>query len=112
WPRVFHEGAYLPLNAVGPSAEHLCAFARQTDETTLVIVAPRWFSRLAPEPGDMPLGAAVWGETAIHIPMLAAGARGTNVLTGETVEAAQMNGLSVLPAEALLASFPLALVLF
>jgi (1->4)-alpha-D-glucan 1-alpha-D-glucosylmutase len=110
WPSLFQEGDYQPLDATGPYADHLCAFARRAGEMTLIAVAPRWFARLAPEPGDLPLGTTVWHDTEIAVPCLAAGARGVNVLTGETVVAEARAGVATVAAGSLLASFPVALV--
>lgn len=113
WPAVFQEGVYLPLITTGPRKDHLCAFARQLGDVTLIVAAPRWFSRLIPAAsGQLPLGDAVWNTTAIEAPNLIAGMQGINVLTGETVEASQVNDVPGLLASALFASFPVALLRF
>jgi (1->4)-alpha-D-glucan 1-alpha-D-glucosylmutase len=113
WPNVFQDGAYLPLMTAGSRKDHLCAFARQADEITLVIVAPRWFSRLIPAAsGQLPLGNTVWGTTTVEVPNLAAGMRGVNVLTGEIVEVTQTNDIPTLAASTLFISFPVALLQF
>jgi (1->4)-alpha-D-glucan 1-alpha-D-glucosylmutase len=113
WLNVFQDGAYLPLMTTGSRKDHLCAFARQAGEITLVIVAPRWFSRLIPAAsGQLPLGNTVWGTTTVEVPNLAAGMRGMNVLTGEIVEVTQTNDIPALAASTLFISFPVALLQF
>ncbi len=113
WSNVFQDGAYLPLMTAGSRKDHLCAFARQAGEIILVIVAPRWFSRLIPAAsGQLPLGNTVWGTTTVEVPNLAAGMRGVNVLTGEIVEVTQTNDIPTLAASTLFISFPVALLQF
>lgn len=113
WPHVFQQGAYLPLTTTGPRKDHLCAFARQADDIALIIIAPRWFSRLIPAAsGQLPLGDTVWVDTTIEVPSLAAGMRGVNILTGEIVAVTQTNDVPELAASALFASFPVALLQF
>jgi len=41
YPRLFSEGEYLPLQAVGAYANHVIAFARRTPTMTLVVAVPR-----------------------------------------------------------------------
>ncbi|WP_260291247.1 malto-oligosyltrehalose synthase [Sedimenticola hydrogenitrophicus] len=110
WKTVYQEGAYVPLVVSGAAAEHLCAFARSAGETSLISVAPRWYSRLAPGAGDLPLGPGVWGDSSIVLPERLAGEGGRNLLTGEPVEVVLQEGLAVLPVATLLQSFPVALV--
>ena len=118
WPDVFLHGTYLPLSVTGPYKEHICAFARQTDDVTLVIVAPRLFYRLMPIMADelrheLPLGEIAWeNATMIRIPNLITGKQGINVLTGESVSLMQAGNLSQLSAATLLTSFPVALLQF
>lgn len=112
WTSIFESGAYVPLRVQGRLAEHLCAFARLDGDTTLMVVAPRWFSVLAPLPGDLPLGISLWTDTFIALPGITVGTEGTNVLTGEKVEIMQRTTVPVVYAETLFASFPVALVQF
>ncbi|HWB86155.1 MAG TPA: malto-oligosyltrehalose synthase [Bryobacteraceae bacterium] len=39
---LFARGEYLPMEARGARAEHVCAFARKLDDQYVVVVAPRW----------------------------------------------------------------------
>ncbi|WP_430233701.1 malto-oligosyltrehalose synthase [Nitrosomonas communis] len=113
WPCVFQNGAYIPLTTTGSRKDHLCAFARHADDIMLIVVAPRWFSRLMPTASEqVPLSNTMWSATTVEVPILTAGAQGVNVLTGETVTVAQTNGLPELFASALFTSFPVALLQF
>ncbi|HWB49858.1 MAG TPA: malto-oligosyltrehalose synthase [Stellaceae bacterium] len=74
-PALFLEGAYLPLYGEGGRGDdHLCAFARQQAETTLVVAAPRLVYRLY-HGGDSP----EWGATVLPLP---GAGRWRDVLTG------------------------------
>ncbi|MEW5756783.1 MAG: hypothetical protein AB1810_10810 [Pseudomonadota bacterium] len=112
WPRVFQAGTYQPFEAVGARANHLISFARSSDDFSFITVAPRWISRLVSADDGLPLGEAVWSGTAIDVPQLAVGARGINMLTGETVEVVSRASVPALPVEVLLGTFPVALLRF
>jgi (1->4)-alpha-D-glucan 1-alpha-D-glucosylmutase len=92
---LFAAGEYLPVEAAGPRAGHVCAFARRRESAWALAAAPRLAARLAMEnsgapllpPLAFPLGEAAWGETCLLLPA-AAPARWRNILTGETVQAA------------------------
>jgi (1->4)-alpha-D-glucan 1-alpha-D-glucosylmutase len=60
---LFAEGDYQPLYGEGGRGDdHLCAFARQHEETTLVVAVPRLVYRLQ-QGGDHP-----WGTTVLTLP--------------------------------------------
>jgi (1->4)-alpha-D-glucan 1-alpha-D-glucosylmutase len=64
-PTLFAEGSYVPLYGEGGrSDDHLCAFARQRDDITLVVAAPRLVGRLYQE-GE----GANWGGTTLPLPI-------------------------------------------
>jgi (1->4)-alpha-D-glucan 1-alpha-D-glucosylmutase len=107
-PRLFLDGDYTPLDGFGAQREHLCALARRLDGAMAVTVVPRLVGRLTG--GAPPVGKEVWGETWITLPADAAGRRYRNVFTGETVEAVEREGRPMLAAEAIFASFPVALL--
>lgn len=57
---LFAEGAYVPLEAVGPRARHVIAFARRFRDSEAIIVASRFFMPL-------PLEEDVWRGSAVSI---------------------------------------------
>ena len=71
-PVLFQRGDYIPLAARGARAEHICAYARRVQGEWLVIVAPRWFSRLG-DGETPPLGEQAWADTRIELPADAPG---------------------------------------
>jgi (1->4)-alpha-D-glucan 1-alpha-D-glucosylmutase len=78
-PALYAEGAYEPVAASGPKADHLCAFARSHGEHALLVVAARFPARLETEPG--------WGDTKLVWPQATAGARHwRDLLSGRVVE--------------------------
>ena len=101
-PALQPGAGYRPLAVTGGRAEHVCAFAREAGADHVVIVAPRWLTRLK-GPGGLPLGSDVWGDTAVSLAGLPAAPRYRNVFTGEPVDPS-------LPLAAVLATFPVALL--
>lgn len=114
WPEVFQNGAYLPLAAAGAQKDHICAFARWSEETTLVIIAPRWFSQLVAADAGGPLMENLqWDDTTvIDIPDLTVKRQGLNVLTQEAVPVTDRDGVPQLLVSSLFTSFPVALLQF
>jgi (1->4)-alpha-D-glucan 1-alpha-D-glucosylmutase len=104
--RLFRDGAYVPLAARGPRAEHVVAVGRRHETETVIAVAPRLVARLGPGPPVGPLWADTW--LALPEPWPASAYR--SVLTGEPVEVALREGCPSLALESVLASFPVALL--
>ena len=64
YPALFEAGDYLPLLGNGGAGDdHLCAFARQHEDKTLVVAVPRLIYRLY-HGGTSP----DWGTTALPLP--------------------------------------------
>ncbi len=110
-PGLFTTGDYLPADAMGPGADHLCGLVRQEAGRVAVAAVPRLLLHLVPQVGDLPLGASVWGETRLLLPGVTAGQRLHNVFTGEEAIAVHHEGQAVIRAADLFASFPVALLL-
>ncbi|MEJ2423633.1 MAG: malto-oligosyltrehalose synthase, partial [Candidatus Thiodiazotropha sp.] len=102
--KLFDEGDYLPLQAKGPCAQHLCAFARRQGGQFAVAIAPRLTYRLTA--GAPPLGEAVWEETRIELPL----ETWHNRLSGESLHAEFIEGAWYLAAGDLLRYFPVTLL--
>jgi (1->4)-alpha-D-glucan 1-alpha-D-glucosylmutase len=102
-PEVFERGAYVPLEAAGERADHVCAFARAHEGRTVVVAVGRWFTRL--ERRDPVLPVFDWGDTRVSLPL---SGRCEDVLTGER-RAVGSPGEAVRVAE-LFAGFPVALL--
>lgn len=64
---LFQSGDYLPLEITGERSQHLVAFARSHGSTVAIALAPRFLTNLV-QPGECPLGEAVWGDAQIKLP--------------------------------------------
>jgi (1->4)-alpha-D-glucan 1-alpha-D-glucosylmutase len=105
-PELFETGAYLPLEASGPKAAHVVAFARRRDDRCIVTVAGRLFATLVGEPDRLPLGEAVWGDTSLDLAPLAGPGALVDAFTGTRFE--PQDGR--LPVAAIMSRFPGALL--
>jgi len=100
---LFREGAYIPLDTIGQSRDHIIAYARRLDSGWVVTVAPRFLSGLIKE-GKYPLGQQTWQDTCIVLPQRSP-TRWQNAMTDQVVESQG----ELLVGEAL-AHFPVALL--
>jgi len=107
---LFESGRYLPCEVMGEKAEQVCAFERSLDLDAIVVVAPRFFTRLVSDARSLPLGEEVWGGTRIVAPCEIPGSRYRNVFTGEIVSSITEDGGAVLKVAEVLANFPVALL--
>lgn len=85
-PRVFEEASYIPVEAVGGRAEHVCAFLRGNGEMQVLTIAPRLIRRLLT--GDNSIhGERVWGDTALLLPPAAREHEWVDLFTGVALTA-------------------------
>ncbi|MBF0173599.1 MAG: malto-oligosyltrehalose synthase [Magnetococcales bacterium] len=68
WPEVLRDGDYLPLEVEGQFSRHVCAYARQFQNKTVITLVPRLTATLPGNKGILPLGTNVWGDTVVIIP--------------------------------------------
>ena len=114
-PRLFLEGAYVPLESGGAAHTHVFAFARQLDHHAVLAVVPRLIAGLMADPSSPPLGPGVWGNTWVALPEgTDMSRRYRNLFTGEmlvhTVNAKTTDGRPVLLLAEILSSCPVALL--
>ncbi|MDO8477567.1 MAG: malto-oligosyltrehalose synthase [Candidatus Rokubacteria bacterium] len=109
-PALFEAGTYLPLEACGERAEHLVGFARAKAGGAVIVAVPRLTARLTGFSGALALGAPPWGETWLSLGSDALAGRFRDRLTGGVLETERRGGAPTLPATALFASFPVALL--
>jgi (1->4)-alpha-D-glucan 1-alpha-D-glucosylmutase len=107
---LFQGGLYLPLRARGAAAEHVCAFARRSENHVAIIAVPRLCVHLMGDAEGLPLGPGVWGDTRIELPADLAGARLSNAFTGAACGPAVADGGLFLPLATLLQEFPVAML--
>ena len=93
---LFYMAAIEPMKVEGQNAAHVIAFAREYRGKVLLTIAERWFASLLPEPTALEGVKESLQQTFIEIPTAIAGAakpmKFTNVLTGATVPAEELNG--------------------
>jgi (1->4)-alpha-D-glucan 1-alpha-D-glucosylmutase len=107
---LFARGDYLPLRTSGVHAAHLCAFARRHNGQLAVVIAPRLYARLMSGAAGLPLGPAVWGDTAIELPRGHGDGMLAGVLDGARAVVHGGPERPALLASEVLASFPVALL--
>jgi (1->4)-alpha-D-glucan 1-alpha-D-glucosylmutase len=66
YQHVFQQGDYQPLEVSGQFKDHVIAFARSHNNSTLITIAPRFLTQVV-QPDQYPLGQ-VWGDTHLHLP--------------------------------------------
>jgi (1->4)-alpha-D-glucan 1-alpha-D-glucosylmutase len=109
-PKLFLEGSYLPLEAKGEQAHHVCGFIRQDHKSSCLTVFPRFLASLIPDPTAPPLGESVWGQTWMTIPPETPYHSFRNILTQEIVTPQNGPGVLGLPLGTLFQHFPFALL--
>jgi (1->4)-alpha-D-glucan 1-alpha-D-glucosylmutase len=104
-PALFEAGEYLSLEATGAAARHVVAFARRLGADWLVVIATRFPLPLL-DGSDMPLVPPDrWGDTTILLPESAHG-----LAFGDVVFGSEIRPTAAIPAAAVLARFPVALL--
>jgi (1->4)-alpha-D-glucan 1-alpha-D-glucosylmutase len=107
---LFEKGEYLPVEAEGMKAEHVCAFARRADKSCIVTVVPRFLTRVISGVGSVPFGKAVWEDTRLTLPMEESGMQFRNVFTGEIITVGLRGGKTSLLLADVFACFPAAML--
>ena len=105
---LLSSGSYSPLEGTGAGVEHICAFARQDDSSTLVVVVPRLCARITGNGSTAPVGMAAWGDSTLVLPASFGGTVYTNIFTGETMRATRSKRGSSLSLAKVLSCFPVA----
>jgi len=81
---LFQQGDYQPLEVVGELQQHVIPFARTYKGQMAIAIAPRFFTTLV-QPGERPLGAAVWKDTQIVLPT-GSPSTWTNAITAQSMQ--------------------------
>jgi (1->4)-alpha-D-glucan 1-alpha-D-glucosylmutase len=107
---LFSVGDYVPLEVVGPAADHAFAFRRRHGDNQAVVVVPRLLTRLLPEAPSLPLGEAIWQDTCLKLPD-EQDQPFHNVFTGERHQPAHDGEVATLRLSSIFGEFPVALLL-
>jgi (1->4)-alpha-D-glucan 1-alpha-D-glucosylmutase len=111
---LFEEGGYIPLATIGSARAHLFAFARRHNERIAITCVPRLVASLLGDRQSPPLGAAVWGDTAVVLQVSTRAREFRNVFTGATLSARADRDLQeglALEAADIFGQFPVALLI-
>jgi (1->4)-alpha-D-glucan 1-alpha-D-glucosylmutase len=107
---LFEKGRYLPLTVEGAFQDHVCAFERSVNDSSVLVVVPRFCSSLMAGSGALPLGEEVWKDTRIIQQFDTASSCYRNVFTGEILKLDQNKGQLTLALKDILSIFPVALL--
>jgi len=107
---LFEKGRYLPLAVEGSCKENVCAFERSINDSSVLVVVPRFCSRLMTDNEALPLGQKVWLDTRIIQQFDTASSCYRNVFTGEVLKLDQNEGVLTLAVADILSEFPVALL--
>jgi len=106
---LFMDGDYIPLMGDGALKDHICAFARQTKNKAVLVIVPRFLTRLT-QMDEMPLGEKIWGDSWLVIPDEISANRFRNILTDEMLGSAERDGKGALALDEVFANFPVAML--
>ena len=107
---IFERGEYLSLEVMGKKADNVCAFARRIGNARVIIAVPRFFTKLIPQPTDLPFGEAVWEDSFIIVPIAEPEAHYRNIFTDEYIAAQDYKDATALRLSEVLAHYPLAML--
>lgn len=106
-PELFRDGAYIPLDVVGPRARHIVAFARVQQARVAIAIAPRLCAAIVGE-------RDAFRDTFVTLPdevaELLTETPLRDVFTGETRRTIAREGGTALPVAELFADFPVSLL--
>jgi len=118
-PNLFQVGEYVPLGVAGAKADHVVAFLRNVEHTSVLVVVPRLIASLLNGNDDNmnfpPIGREVWKDTHVLLPASNWSENYQNTFTGRILEnenaGAQNGGFVRIDVARVLAEFPVALYL-
>ncbi len=108
YPDVFLRGAYIPLYAQGPGADHVIAFLREWQGKSVLVIALRWFAELLDSPGDITGVQEKLLHTTLELPDSYAEVEWENALTTARASTVDENGAHVLRVGEALGALPAA----
>lgn len=108
--KLFESGRYLPLSVAGSFQGHVCAFERSINNHSVLVVVPRLCTRLISDFTGLPLGADVWQDTRLLLPLDTEISCYRNLFTGEVLTLDQQDDQGSLALQKILSAFPVALL--
>jgi (1->4)-alpha-D-glucan 1-alpha-D-glucosylmutase len=108
-PELFQEGEYLPLAVEGAKANHIVAFARKSETSSVLVVVPRLVTALLNDVDAPPIGSRIWEDTQLLIPFCSCSKKYRNVFTGKILDPERGDGYEKIAVADVLSEFPLGL---
>lgn len=108
--QLFWDGNYIPLESEGNLKDHVCAFARKSEGKVVLVVVPRFLTRILKGSNEIPLGQEIWGNSRILIPEEISAKKFINIFTGEMIAETKQDGRRGLTLGEIFANFPVALL--
>jgi (1->4)-alpha-D-glucan 1-alpha-D-glucosylmutase len=108
-PTLFETGEYTPVPVEGTKDNHVVAFARQSENCGMLVIAPRLISGLLDDLDLPPIGLRVWGDTRAVLPFDCVSGKYRNIFTGEVLNVQKSDGRASFDIAEALAQFPVAL---
>jgi (1->4)-alpha-D-glucan 1-alpha-D-glucosylmutase len=106
-PGLFQRGSYLPLSGHGETSDHVVAFRREHEGTTMVVAVPRLCARLMGENRDTLCVEEVWRDSTLELPDDGSSCY-HNLFTGECLRVEKHSGI---PLSVVFRNFPVALLI-
>jgi (1->4)-alpha-D-glucan 1-alpha-D-glucosylmutase len=94
----------------GACQEHVCAFERSVNDSSVLVVMPRFCSSLIGDYSCLPLGREVWQDTCVIQPFDIAASSYRNIFTGEILHLDQQEDRLSLALQDILSVYPVALL--
>ncbi len=115
-PDIFLKGSYLPLAVEGTHSDHVVAFLRKFENSSVLVLAPRLVARLLGDSSHAPIGEDVWQDTHILLPACPCSTSYRNAFTGKALDTVNVSPQSKqayvsVGLSKLLPDFPLGLYL-
>jgi (1->4)-alpha-D-glucan 1-alpha-D-glucosylmutase len=107
-PRVFLDGQFAPIKAIGKRGNNLVAYARHKRDIWIVTVVPRWLAR-SQAPLTLPRSQEFWLGSHLVLPPNAPQSW-MNILTGGTVKASQLQKAKRLSLRDVFKNLPVAVL--
>ena len=108
--QLFWDGNYIPLESEGNLKDHVCAFARKSEGKVVLVVVPRFLTRILKGSNEIPLGQEIWGNSRILIPEEISAKKFINIFTGEMIAETKQDGRRGLTLGEIFSNFPVALL--
>lgn len=107
---LFEKGEYIPLEVIGDKADNVCTFIRRLGNSIVLVVVPRFLTKLIEKTEALPFGKEVWRDSFIVVPFEEIEGKYRNIFTGEIVSVASYKGTTALFLSEIFMNFPVALM--